>query len=564
MSLKGNTNEEKIWNYLKEKVKNDYGVAGIMGNMYAESGLRPNNLQQTYEKKLGFTDESYTKAVDDGSYTNFIKDSAGYGLVQWTYWSLKQDLYNYVKKSGKSIGDLEIQLEFLCYQLSNNYKTVWSACTNAKSVLEASNAMLLKFERPADQSDAVQKKRASYGQGYYDKYATKSTGTSGGQTTMSSKYDKYIYSTGTHYISNSGHDENRRYTGGKAGDQKGDEWALIGWYSRPWNVVLRHPNEAVRMKIAELGCAAALNNLVGYDQGERYTYWEHLKASNYDPSQITIACEDDCSAGVAANVKAVGYLLNIDALKNVSIYCYTGNLRSALVNAGFKALTESKYLTSGNYLLPGDILLYESGHTATNVTLGKSVRDSSTPSTSAPAASTENKTYCGKGIGTATAKDYMNIRSGSSTSYSSYGTIAPGTRVEVLEVLSNKWYKIVWPGASCGYAYTSNTTGTYYSYVANAKPATTTTTASGKVTASKSASSKSASLAGTYKTTADLNIRDGAGTSNKILVTIPEGTKVQNYGYYSTSNGTKWLYIQFTYKNIVYTGFASSTYLKKI
>ncbi|MBR3016753.1 MAG: N-acetylmuramoyl-L-alanine amidase, partial [Clostridia bacterium] len=66
---------------------NPYAVAGIMGNMMAESGLRSNNLQGSKEKALGMTDEQYTAAVDDGSYTNFVHDGAGYGLFQATYWS---------------------------------------------------------------------------------------------------------------------------------------------------------------------------------------------------------------------------------------------------------------------------------------------------------------------------------------------------------------------------------------------------------------------------------------------------------------------------------------------
>lgn len=173
MSLVGSTNEQKIWNYLYTKLDNAYGVAGIMGNMMAESGLKPNNLQQTYEKSLGYTDDSYTEAVDNGTYTNFIYDKAGYGLVQWTYWSLKRDFYNYAKSVNKSIGDLEMQLEFLCKQLSEDYSVVWNTCKSATSVLEASNVMLLKFERPADQSVSVQNKRASYGQTYYNKYALK-------------------------------------------------------------------------------------------------------------------------------------------------------------------------------------------------------------------------------------------------------------------------------------------------------------------------------------------------------------------------------------------------------
>lgn len=83
-----------------------------MGNLYAESGLNPQNLQNTYEKKLGYTDAVYTAAVDSGKYQNFVHDSAGYGLAQWTYWSRKQNMLNFARAAGKSIGDLEMQLDF--------------------------------------------------------------------------------------------------------------------------------------------------------------------------------------------------------------------------------------------------------------------------------------------------------------------------------------------------------------------------------------------------------------------------------------------------------------------
>lgn len=175
MSLKGSNNAEKIWNYLKGKGLNDYGAAGVLGNLNAESALNPHNLQNTFEKKLGYTDDSYVAAVDSGAYTNFVKDSAGFGLAQWTYWSRKQNLLNFAKSAGKSIGDLEMQLDFLWKELSESYKSVLTTLKTATSVLEASNAMLLKYERPADQSESVQAKRASYGQTYYDKYATKTT-----------------------------------------------------------------------------------------------------------------------------------------------------------------------------------------------------------------------------------------------------------------------------------------------------------------------------------------------------------------------------------------------------
>ena len=38
------TNEELIWQYLKTQGLSDAGAAGLMGNLFAESGLKPTNL----------------------------------------------------------------------------------------------------------------------------------------------------------------------------------------------------------------------------------------------------------------------------------------------------------------------------------------------------------------------------------------------------------------------------------------------------------------------------------------------------------------------------------------
>lgn len=166
-----NTNDKIIWEYLKSKGLSDYGCAGLLGNLYAESALNPQNLQNTFNKSLGMTDEKYTCAVDNGTYVDFVKDSAGYGLAQWTYWSRKQNLLNFAQAAGTSIGDLDMQLDFLWKELNNGYRGVLDVLKNAVSVLEASNVVLLEFERPANQSESVQKKRAEYGQLYYDKFA---------------------------------------------------------------------------------------------------------------------------------------------------------------------------------------------------------------------------------------------------------------------------------------------------------------------------------------------------------------------------------------------------------
>ena len=47
MGLTGKNNEEKTWNFLKDKLQTDFGVAGLMGELFAESGLNPKNLQNS-------------------------------------------------------------------------------------------------------------------------------------------------------------------------------------------------------------------------------------------------------------------------------------------------------------------------------------------------------------------------------------------------------------------------------------------------------------------------------------------------------------------------------------
>lgn len=177
--------EKTIWEYLKAQGLTDAGTAGLMGNLYAESGLRPNNLQNSYEGKLGMADAEYTEMVDRGTYANFGNDRAGYGLAQWTYPSRKAALLAYAKAAGKSIGDPEMQLGFLMQELSTGYKTVLNVLRTTVSVREASDIVLLRFERPADQSEARQKQRAEYGQKYFDKYAKKGGGSSMGFTNSS-------------------------------------------------------------------------------------------------------------------------------------------------------------------------------------------------------------------------------------------------------------------------------------------------------------------------------------------------------------------------------------------
>lgn len=112
--------------------------------------------------------------LDAGTYTNFATDGAGYGLAQWTYHTRKAALYSFAKSQGKSIGDLDMQVEFLLRELLNSYPNLFGELRTATSVRTASDSVLVQYERPADMSDAVKAKRAGFGEEFLREF--------GGQT----------------------------------------------------------------------------------------------------------------------------------------------------------------------------------------------------------------------------------------------------------------------------------------------------------------------------------------------------------------------------------------------
>ena len=177
MALIGNTNAQKIWNYLKSKEFNDCACAGIIANFDCESGLNPKNLQDSSQARLGFDDETYTKLVDSGVYTRtqFIYDRAGYGLAQITWHARKQAMYDFTKLRNTSIGELETQLEFFYKELSESFPTVLQALKSVTSVREASDIIMLKYECPADTGFAARERRASFAQKYYSQFVTNRT-----------------------------------------------------------------------------------------------------------------------------------------------------------------------------------------------------------------------------------------------------------------------------------------------------------------------------------------------------------------------------------------------------
>lgn len=155
-------NEKVIWDYIFNKCKNPYGTAAMMGNLMAESSLNPACV-------TGVKDPEYIQKADAGT-IDFAHDGHAFGLVQWCFRTRKQGLLDYAKSKGVSIGDVNMQLEYMWKEISESYKTVYNAIVNATDIRESSDVIMLKYEKPANTSEAMKQKRAAYGQKFYDMF----------------------------------------------------------------------------------------------------------------------------------------------------------------------------------------------------------------------------------------------------------------------------------------------------------------------------------------------------------------------------------------------------------
>ena len=181
MAVINRASEVEAYYYFRAQGMTHAGAIGTIDNLEAESdGFYANRMEYLLVRRLkeagyNYTDESYTVAIDNGSITleEYMHPlpgrQYGHGLAQWTSPGRKERLYKLAKQKGVSISDLEMQLEYLIWELKNVYKNVWNVLTTSKSIREASDYFLVHFEAPANTGEAVRKGRADRGY-VFEKY----------------------------------------------------------------------------------------------------------------------------------------------------------------------------------------------------------------------------------------------------------------------------------------------------------------------------------------------------------------------------------------------------------
>lgn len=298
MEIKDSKILEKIYRSLNAIGICDNGISGILGNLYAESGLVPNNAQNVYMTKYGITDSEYTQKVDSGVWKtpdtakDFIHDGIGYGIAQWTYYTRKQKLLNKAKEYKASIADIDVQLDVLVQEIKAR-KVLYAFLKDAgHSISDCAKQFMLDFEKPADQSISAQNRRVQYAIEFHVWITSYKIG----EDIMSKEYYRMTMVA-----------QMRSWLGAVAGDATHKEIVSI------YNSRLPHPR-GYTLKIGDAWCAATVSaaaHKIGYDdilpfecscgklieQAKAKNIWQENDAFVPQPGDLILYDWDDSGVG---------------------------------------------------------------------------------------------------------------------------------------------------------------------------------------------------------------------------------------------------------------------------
>lgn len=159
--LDGSDNKQRIWNFFIGKGLEPFQVAGILGNMQAESHFEPRLVQYGQNNSRGEVSvPDQPSSLDDNVPPGAL---TGYGIVQWTpATKILEGLNAYNTENNTTVGpgDLEFQVNLLWSQLEGTgigaYISEKAAGDDLKSTIDvdgATKSFLHKYERAGAPND---------------------------------------------------------------------------------------------------------------------------------------------------------------------------------------------------------------------------------------------------------------------------------------------------------------------------------------------------------------------------------------------------------------------------
>lgn len=161
-------NETIIWNKLMDKLDNPCGAAGVLAGISIESGCVSQRVEGDFSSGCSYS-ITYTAAVDRGEISKeaFVSErpgpqyGLGYGLCQWSG-EHKRELCEYAAYCAVSVGDLEMQCDFLLRELESEYPVLFEYLKNSADPEEAAAEFRSEYEQTLTDGGHAAKARAYF------------------------------------------------------------------------------------------------------------------------------------------------------------------------------------------------------------------------------------------------------------------------------------------------------------------------------------------------------------------------------------------------------------------
>lgn len=214
VSLIGSENAEKVWHFLIGKGLQPHQVAGVLGNMQAESGIEPRLVQYGKLNTRGEVSKpGEPSSLDD---TPPPGEKTGYGIVQFTPGT---KILPAAQRLNMQPGDLGFQLTLLWEQLNGESEIPEKAAGDhlkaTTTVEDASRSFEYKYERHATDPEQEQI-RIAFSRDFLARYGSDTSGsfasggTACGNGQLSGGYslpvDRKIYDDNPEYFTKPHHD----------------------------------------------------------------------------------------------------------------------------------------------------------------------------------------------------------------------------------------------------------------------------------------------------------------------------------------------------------------------
>lgn len=140
---------QQIYDRLRKEGFSEAGALGVLGNWECESNCEPCRLQGDFGS-FRTVSRQYVWDVTNGriSRNTFAHDGKGWGLPQWTFWSRKDALYDFWKKSGKTLDDLDMQMSFALKEFRESFASDLATLKTITDIEEACRVVCARFENP--------------------------------------------------------------------------------------------------------------------------------------------------------------------------------------------------------------------------------------------------------------------------------------------------------------------------------------------------------------------------------------------------------------------------------